>query len=95
MGLLGRTSPSRVANKPVSPYNTLQTLEVVNIYFAVAYLEKPDEPVCNWLFEKLGSMTNAALIAQALKDSFYPMEYAYWTTRKCRALQHLDLSQAL
>ena len=69
-------------NKPIRPYWILQPLGVVNVYFATQYLDHPDEPICNWLFHKLGTLTHAALSARTFKGAFFPMTYAHWQTRR-------------
>ena len=67
---------------PTHPYWMMQQLDIINLYFAVAILDQPDDPISKWLFNKLGGMPNAGLTAHMVKDAFYPTNYEDWRHRR-------------
>ena len=64
-------------NQPERPYYIPLPLQVVNVYFAGNYLDRPNEPICNRLCDKLGDLTNAVMSTKRVKGAFYPTEYAH------------------
>ena len=58
----------------------------VSMYFAAAYMDRPDTPLSGWLFEKLGSIETAGLSASIVHDAYWPMKHEDWQCRNTPGL---------
>ena len=60
----------------------MQPLDVFNVYFSVMVLDRPDDQIPKWLYNKLGGMPDAGLTARHIKTAFYPTSYDDWLHRR-------------
>ena len=60
----------------------MQPLDNCSLYFSVAVLDKPNDPISKWLYYKLGGMADAGLTARHIKGTFYPTRYNHWLHRR-------------
>ena len=65
----------------------MQPLEVCNLYFSASLMDKPDDTISKWLYNKLGGLPDAGLTTRHIINAFYRLTYSHWTNR-----QMLDLA---